>query len=158
MERPRAPIDYASLIPELVGLEGGPRAVEVWLANIGRYDVAAAYASLFWPEFTAVDGCVLIGRSIPEPYADWRREHPDDPAAIEAVLNHHHILDLFPVAADPSPQLVRHLGTVLKEMWTAKLRQDFPGRAFVVSFPDDFDLEVDNPEITFYTKRASPDC
>ena len=48
---------------------------------------------------------------------------------------------------------MRLFGMTLKDMWTAKLRRDFPDREFVVSFPEEFDPEVDDPEITFYTKR-----
>ena len=45
------------------------------------------------------------------------------------------------------------VGMTLKDMCTTKLRRDFPDREFVISFPEEFDLDVDDPEITFYTKR-----
>lgn len=142
------------LIPELSGsLHGNPPTVDAWLTNVGRYDLAVAYASLFWPEFSEVDDCVLLGPGVPESYGEWRARYPDNPGSIEAVLNHRHILDLFLTTQEPSLELVRHLGTVLKEMWSAKLHRDFPDRQFVVSFPEEFDLEVDDPELTFYTKR-----
>jgi hypothetical protein len=73
-------------------------------------------------------------------------------AGIEAVLNHRHLFDLFLGSERPTRESVRHFGLVLKDMWTAKLRRDFPDRDFIVSFQEDFDLEVDDP-ITFYTKR-----
>jgi hypothetical protein len=153
MTEPRG-IDYARLIPELSEFgDSGVWAIDVWLANIGRYDAALAYLSLFWPEFTVVDDCVLLGAAVPESYAEWKAKHGSDPSAIEAVLNHRHLFDLFPVAPEPSRDVVLHLGRGLKEMWTAKLPRDFPDRRFVVSFPEDFDVEVDNPEITFYANR-----
>ena len=153
--REQRPVDYAKLIPELSAYsDSGPWAIDVWLANIGRYDAALAYASLFWPVFTEIDECVLLGPGVPESYAAWRASHGDDPGAIEAVLNHLHLLDLFPMAPEPSRDAVLHLGIVLREMWTAKLHRDFPDRQFIVSFSETFDLRVDNPEITFYTKRS----
>jgi len=124
---------------------------EAWLGSSGRFDHAVAYAGLFWPEFVEVDGCVLIGSSVPETYAEWKARYPNDPRVIETVLNHRHLLDLFETDDNPSPELVRVLGRALSEMWTAKLHRDFPD--LVVSFPEDFDLAFDNPDITFYTKR-----
>jgi hypothetical protein len=147
-------IDYARLIPELSEFcDSGPWAIEVWLANIGRYDAALAYLSIFGPEFTEVDDCVLLGPAVPDTYTDWKARHGNDPSAIEAVLNHRHLFDLFPVAPEPSREVVLQLGMALKEMWTAKLHRDFPARRCIVSFPADFDVEVDDPEITFCTIR-----
>jgi hypothetical protein len=146
-------MDYSQMLPEQLKpfASQGPWAIDVWLANVGRYDVAAAYASLFWPAFTEVDGCVLLGSAIPESYSGWKAKYGQDTHRIEAVLNHRHILDLFPMDRVATKELVLHLGSVLKEMWTEKLRRDFPDRRFVVSFPEDFNFSVDNPDITFYT-------
>ena len=69
------------------------------------------------------------------------------------MLNHRHLFDLFLGDQEPPRELVHHFGHVLKDMWTAKLQRDFPDREFMVSFPEDLDREVDDPEITFYTKR-----
>ena len=154
---PRSPpIDYAALIPELATyLDGEPGTVEMWLNWIGRYDAAVAYASLFWPEFVEVDGCVLLGPGVPESYAEWKASHPGDPSAIEATLNHLHLGDLFSQAPRPNAAVLLHLGCLLRETWSAKLARDFPDRAFVVEFQDDFHPEHDDPQITFHTRRAT---
>jgi hypothetical protein len=146
-------MDYSQLLPEQLQpfASQGPWAINVWLDNIGRYDAAAAYASLFWPAFTEVDGCVLLGPAVPKYYNEWKAKFGQETWKIESVLNHRHILDLFPMDRDPSKELILHLGNVMKEMWTEKLRRDFPDRKFVVSFPEDFNFGIDNPEITFYT-------
>ena len=147
-------MDYEKLIPELATfLEGKPASLEVWLANIGRYDHAIGYAWLFWPPFIEHDGCVFLGEEVADTYAQWKAKYGNDRQAMEAVINHQHILDLFPIAPEPNQALVAYLGNLLKEMWAAKLRLDFPGRLFVVDFPQEFDLAVDNPDITFWEKH-----
>ena len=142
--------NYKELIPELRSYpDDVGAAVEVWLTNLGRYDHAAAYASLFWPAFTEIEGCVLLGDRVPETYAEWKARLGEDPAAIESVLNHRHLSDLFIRAPEPSDELLEHLGEVLRDMWAAKLHQDFPDRQFVVTFNSD----ADDPEITFRSRR-----
>jgi hypothetical protein len=147
--------NYRRLIPDLESyFQDHPVDLEAWLSSFGRFDHSLAYAALFWPEFTEVDGCVLLGSRVPETYTEWKARHSNNPSGIEAVLNHRHVFDVFLYSSEqPSRELVRHFGLLLKDMWTTKLRRDFPDREFIVSFPEDFDLEMDDPEITFYTKR-----
>jgi len=150
----RNPPNFKQLIPELQPyFQDRPVDLEVWLSSFGRFDHAVGYAALFWPDFTTIDSCVLLGPRVPETYTQWKASHPNDPSGIEAVLNHRHLFDLFLSSAEPSGELVHLFGRLLKDMWTAKLRRDFPDREFIVSFPEEFDPEVDDPEITFYTKR-----
>lgn len=154
MGEERVQPDLRQLIPELQPyFQDRPVDLEVWLSSFGRFDHGLAYAALFWPDFTTIDDCVLLGPGVPETYSQWKASHPNDPSGIEAVLNHRHLFDLFPNGTEPSGELVRLFGMMLRDMWSAKLRRDFPDREFVVSFAEDFDLEVDDPEITFYTKR-----
>ena len=142
--------NYRDLIPELRSYPddiGAP--VVVWLTNFGRYDYAAAYASLFWPGFTEIDGCVLLGDRVPETCAEWKGQLGDDLSAIESVLNHRHLSHLFMRAPEPHDALLDHLGNVLRDTWAAKLRQDFPDREFVVTF----NSRHDDREITFCSRR-----
>jgi hypothetical protein len=142
--------DYKELIPELRSYpDGVGAAVEIWLTNFGRYDHAAAYASLFWPGFTEIDGCVLLGDRVPETYTEWKARLGGDLSAIESVLNHRHLSDLFMRGPEPHGELLEHLGEVLRDMWAAKLHQDFPDRQFVVTF----NSAADDPEITFCSRR-----
>jgi hypothetical protein len=147
--------NWNDMIPELsTFLEGKPIDPELWLTNIGRYDHAVGYGSLFWPSFVEHDGCIFLGGRVPETYPKWRAKFGHDIEAIESMLNHRHILDLFPCAPRPKQALVAHFGGILKEMWSAKLTRDFPTRQFEIEFADTFDLTVDNPSITFFTKGA----
>ena len=120
----------------------------MWLANLGRYEDALHYAALFWPAFVEVDGCVLLGSKAPDTLGDWQAKFAGDRVSVEAMLNHRHIHDLFLRAPEPTPQVTQELGLLLRDMWTAKLARDFPGREFVVTVS-----EGDDPEITFYAKR-----
>jgi hypothetical protein len=128
--------------------QGIPDDVSMWLASSGRFDDAVRYAELFWPAFAEIDGCVFLGARVPETYGEWKARLGADHAAIESVLNHRHILELFLRAPDPSREVTRHLGQTMQDMWAAKLQRDFPDRRFVVTLSDD-----DDPEITFYTER-----
>jgi len=144
--------NWQEMIPELLTfLDGKPASPELWLDNIGRYDHAIAYGLLFWPDFIEHEGCVFIGNSVPKSYPEWKAKFGDDRRAIEGMLNHQHIHDLFPVSPEPNGPLVAHLGQLPKEMRDAKLKRDFPDRKFTVFFPDKFEFGVDNPEITFYS-------
>src|SRR5215475_95015 len=114
--------DYKRLIPELRDyFQDRPVQLVAWLSSFGRFDHGLAYAALFWPEFIEVDGCVLLGSIVPETYAEWKASHPNDPTGIEAVLNHRHLFDLFPGTEEPSPEVVRLFGSLLKDTWTTKL-------------------------------------
>jgi len=125
-----------------------PIAAGTWLLNRGRYEDALYYATLFWPPFVEVEGCVLLGTKEPETFREWQAKCAGDRARIEAMLNHRHLEELFLAAPDPTPEMTRQFGRVLREMWMAKLAQDFPGQRFVVSVS-----EGEDPEITFCSER-----
>ncbi|QEL15597.1 hypothetical protein [Limnoglobus roseus] len=80
--------------------------------------------------------------------------------AVEAVLNHLHVADLFGaegpgLAARPelTAEQAVYLGRLLREMWAAKLARDFPGRRFTVTFPDDEREDVTEYEVTFFQEH-----
>ncbi len=110
-----------------------------WLYHAGSLGQAIAYAELFWPSFVEHDGCILLAdRYEPANFQGWMESTKGDRRAVEAVLNHTHILDLFLGSeTEPTRDQIVHLGATLKEMWTAKLNGEFPGRPIVVSFPSD---------------------
>ena len=75
--------------------------------------------------------------------------------AVEAVLNHRHILDLFyRPELKPTRAQVVYLGRLLKEMWAAKLQRDFPGKRFVVSLSEEEIEELLDYQVTFFQERA----
>ncbi len=125
--------------------------IDSWLAVVGTYEHAVAYARLFWPEFAVHDDCVLFAGFNENSLRGFMEQTGGNRKAVEAVMNHRHILDLFPnVAEDPSRELVVHLGRVLKDMWSSKLRRDFPSRNVTVSFPEEGNEDLLDYEITFF--------
>ena len=146
--------DHSRLIPELPLWNNG-RGIDIgsWTTCVGRFDHAVGYGALFWPEFIVHHGCVL--------FADFRRESFDgfmvqtrgDLRAVETVMNHRHIVDLFSERAGASEEVVLHLGRLLREIWSCKLQRDFPDRRIVVSFPEMPVEDLGEYEITFYQPR-----
>jgi hypothetical protein len=122
-----------------------------WLWFAGIPGQAVAYAELFWPEFVEYEGCVLLAAPDPANFREWMASTKGDRRAVEAVLNHQHVTDLFGErGAAMSREQVVHLGRRLRDMWAAKLAQDFPGRRFVVSFPEDGRESLQDYEVSFY--------
>ncbi|HEY1189510.1 MAG TPA: hypothetical protein VGE74_17830 [Gemmata sp.] len=148
------------LIPEARAFEWVDDLTPVgWLAHVGSFGQAIAFAELFWPEFVEHEGCVLLARRFdPVSFRQWIEATGGDRRAVEAVLNHTHILDLF-VHREPEPtrEQVVHLGRVLRAMWGAKLRTEFPGRALVVSFSDEELPDLLDYEITVFQVPAETD-
>ena len=140
------PIDYSALIPELPEWNNGKGIdVDGWLSGVGNFQLAIAFSRLFSPRFVEHDGCVLFAGFSQTTYNDFLHACNGDRKAVEAVMNHQHILDLFCHAADTATaaQLV-YLGRVLKDIFLVKLKHDFPGRTFEVQFDEGpFDQLID---------------
>jgi len=147
--------DYDALIPELRLWNAGKGGdIDVWLAGIGSYEHAVAYLRLFWPAFTVHEDCVLFADFNPESFRGFMEQTAGDKRRVEVVMNHHHILDLFPnVPQEPSKALIIHLGRSLKEIWSCKLKHDFPTRVIAVSFPEDETEDPRDYEITFFQDK-----
>ena len=143
------------LIPELLLWNNGEGIdAEDWLSCMGNYELAVAYAEFFWPQFVEHDGCVFRGSVNEKNYRDWIVSTKSHKTSVEAVMNHVHILDIFPdVEKPPSKEQIRYLGRKLKEMWKAKLLRDFPDKNITVSFHEDDSDDLLNYEITFYQER-----
>jgi hypothetical protein len=112
-----------------------------------------AYRRLFWPDFIEHDGCTFLSFD-EQRYREWFRTLEGDRERIEATMNHRHILDSLPEdVQDPTRDLVLGFGRLLGETWRAKLLRDFPGREFIVSFPEDYSEDLIDYEITFWQRR-----
>lgn len=123
-----------------------------WLANVGSLGQAIAYAELFWPTFVEHEGCILLSeRFNRDNFQSWLETTHGDRKAVEAVINHTHILDLFVRhETEPTREQVVSLGRNLKEMWQAKVDRDFPGRNVMVIFPEDAGEDLLGYEITIF--------
>lgn len=143
------------LIPELENWNNGDGInVESWIQCVGDYEHAIGYAELFWPTFEIYDGCVFSAGFDKTTYEAWMKSTEGNKTSVQVVMNHLHILDLFPnVETDPSGKQVVHLGRKLKEIWEAKLRLDFPDYNIVVSFPEEEYDDLLDYEITFFIQH-----
>ena len=109
-----------------------------------------AYQEIFWPNFVEHDGCIFLDFD-ENIYQQWLRRTGGDKQKIESVMNHRHILDFLPKAVEsPTHSLVVLFGQLLRDVWDAKLRRDFPERKFCVRFPSDECRDLTDYEITFY--------
>ena len=142
---------FEQLIPELKACEGD---IDSWIATIGRFDHAISYGYLFWPEFKIHNECVLFAECPAELFDHWMQATGRDLTAVETVLNHRQILDLFWNSEfKPTREAVLYLGRLLWDMWSCKLKRDFPAREIIVSFDEEFSEDLAEYEITFFQKR-----
>ena len=147
------PADFNDLIPELASWNEG-KGIDVvsWLGCIGRYDHAIAYAALFWPEFVVHDECIFFDVPEERNYREWMENLNGDRTQVEQMLNHRHIADLFYNSEfKPSDEVLKYIGQLLFEMWTCKLKRDFPQAKIQVALYGD---ESGDPQITFFRARA----
>src|SRR5258708_4376057 len=118
-----------SLIPETQNFDWISDLTPLaWLQHVGTFGQAIAFSELFWPDFIEHDGCILrVDRFEEANYQEWLKSTKGDRGAVEAVINHTHLIDLFPhQELQPTREQVVQLGNILKEMWQAKLNRDFP--------------------------------
>jgi hypothetical protein len=146
--------DFNELIPELKQWNNGDGiSVEGWLQCIGNYEYAVAYTTLFWPEFAIYEDCVFFADFGADTFSSWIEHTQGNKRATEAVMNHRHILDLFPnERTQPSREVTIYLGQLLKDMWQVKLKRDFPDRTIIVEFLEAVGEDLLDYQITFYHK------
>lgn len=133
-----------------------PSAASVWGQLGSNYDIeqASLFANLFCPAFVGVQGCVLLEAKFEtSAFHRWWQELHGDIAAIERMVNHTHLYDLFPRADDEELALLRyeHVAQSLIGCWEGALRRAFPDRSFAFSYatePDEY-----GPTITFWQVR-----
>jgi hypothetical protein len=127
--------------------------VECYISNFVPIRHMLAAAALLWPEFRVIENIVILDSSL-NSYPNWKDKIQTNPASVESILNHRHLMDIFEIPAHthptPTHAQILALGRLLKETWIAKLNRDFPTRTFTVDFPETFNLETDNPSITFW--------
>jgi hypothetical protein len=140
------------LIPELADWNDG-KGIDVrsWISCVGNYEHAIGYTEIFWPSFEYYDGCIFFKGFSKSNYHEWLENQKGNKLAVQAVVNHTHILDLFPnVDEQPSEQQVIFLGQTLKNMWHQKLKIDFPNHNCVVLFEEENCDDLLSYEITFF--------
>jgi hypothetical protein len=149
-------VDFRELLPRLKGHWSGSD-VDEWIAIEGNLEYLVGYARILWPEFVEHDECVFMTEHFSEKnYQDFMRQTGQDKTAVETVMNHVHILDLFnDMYSEPKPtrELILYVGRLIKETWLAKLKRDFPNRKVTVSFPEQHCDDLMQYEVSFFQER-----
>lgn len=119
-------------------------------------ETAALFGTLFWPEFIEVRGGVLLAEHYrPEAFAQWWRQYAGKRSAIEGMVNHTHLYDLFPHAeVDDALAAYEHLASTLRRCWNAALTVQFPGRRF--SFSYETEPVAYGPTLSFHQDDEQP--
>ena len=150
-------LDDEKLIPELRvwrDLNSESFSINAWTMASGNIKLAIGYSFLYSPDFIEYEGCVFLKDHFNVPnFEDWKlAEYVFNYAQIESVINHIHIPDLFPMDnEDINIDQIRYLGTKLCEIYSAKLKLEFPNKIFTVSFNGNEELEdLLDYELTFY--------
>ena len=115
--------------------------LESWICCEGNFSLAVGYASVFWPEFTLFDGYILR-KGFSQDALRGFEQNGRNRQSVEWVMNHLHIADIQHGGCnDISKDKLLVLGNVLKEIYEAKLRWEFPDRPCTVEFfiPEDTD-------------------
>ena len=108
-------------------------------------------SKLFWPAFIEHRDCILRGDAFSQEHFDgFMTATKHDKRSVEHVVNHLHVVDIFPDHPLTLSQVL-FVGRTLREMWEAKLARDFPERVFLVTFQEPLDEDdVLEGEVTFY--------
>ena len=126
--------------------------LESWVGCEGNFKLAVGYAAIFWPSFVEFEGYILRAGFGLDALRGFEVQTNGDRASVEAVMNHLHIADIQSYGSpDLTPDKAVHLGGVLRDIYDAKLRWQFPDRPCRVSFyapTDESDLIA--YEVTFW--------
>lgn len=132
-----------SMVAELAAWNNGHGIdLESWTACSGDFKLAVGYSSVFWPRFELIgDYIVRVRENVTvESIQAYEQQAKNDKCSVEWVSNHLHIADIqHHGCEDISEDKIVFLGRVLKEIWEAKLRWQFPDRPCEVKFyePED---------------------
>lgn len=143
--------DFEALIPEMREWNNG-RGIDVdaWISCVGTYELAIGYSRIFWPRFVEYEDLVLREESFtPKSVQGFRSQPGATRASVEAVINHLHLVDLHMNVQEVTREQLVYLGRVLREIYQARLRMDFPERTFTVSFFEESEDLLDL-ELTFF--------
>lgn len=127
--------------------------LESWIGCEGRFSLAVGYASIFWPAFKLFEGYILPDGASEDSLRSFE-QNGGSRKSVEWVMNHVHIADIhYRGCEDISKDKLVLLGTVLKEIYEAKLLWQFPDRpcTVVLFIPDDPD-DLTEYQLSFWQK------
>lgn len=91
---------------------------------------AAAFATLFWPEFLVHDDRIFLKERFSSAQYAALLDQGLSGSEAQALMNHVHIDDLLGYNDDAADlETATHLAEVLAQAWAAKIQLDYPGSA-----------------------------
>lgn len=94
---------------------------------------------LFFPKFIEFDGCVFFQDHFSEEnYFSWKERLGNDRVAIEKVINHVHVYDVFAnFTTKLEDSIFERIGRLLQLSWSIYLRREFPHKRIIVDYSND---------------------
>ncbi|THF67964.1 hypothetical protein E7T06_18610 [Deinococcus sp. Arct2-2] len=149
---PLPPIQHLPRLKVQQELWGEQFDLSEYLNKKGNRDLAVAFASLFWPQFIEVDGCILRAENYdPVSFQNWMKSTEGNRSQVESVLNHLHVYDLFQDDLEHPLEVYEYLAQILHRTWQAALTEQFPDKKFKFHYatePDDY-----GPTLYFWQDR-----
>jgi hypothetical protein len=113
-----------------------------WLNVVSDVSVAAAFGKLFWPDFVVHDGGIFLREFFSEEtYKEWKAQPGMNTFAVERVMNHVHVADLFlnSKLTPPDDSAISYLAAVLGKLWSLRALEDFGPNRVIVDLENDSD-------------------
>jgi len=103
--------------------------------NIHPEDVLIL-SELFFPKFIEIDDCIFFEFRFDEnTYQTWRLNFGNDRRAIEAMINHVHIYDIFShCEPDIEDSVFDRLAQVLQNAWSMYFQKVFPDKKIEIEY------------------------
>jgi hypothetical protein len=111
-----------------------PYTLQNYIETRGTFELAVAFAELFWPTFVEREGCILRADVFSEErFQQWWAESSGDRRVVECAMNLLHVEDLIPSDTTPlAAEVYGHLAEAIAQMWRARVQLVFPHRRVVV--------------------------
>ena len=124
-----------------------PRTAAVYVQQEVSLAAVAAMTDLLCPRFVDVEGAVLLERKwSSKSFQSWQEHFHGDLRAVESMLNHEHLWDLFTSDGDADKAALEIVAERMAITWKAAAEAQFPDRAFVCEVTDEY-----GPTVTITT-------
>jgi hypothetical protein len=130
-----------------------PADTSAYIAQEVSVTGATVLSELFFPELVEVQDCVLLAtRYEPSNFDGWWERTGGDHTAIERVLNHLHLWDLFEPSGEEEERALDVLSRKIAFAWRSCAEARFPERSFEVNVTDEY-----GPTVVMSTRRQDSD-
>ena len=127
-----------SLTSQLAQWNGGAGiSAADWICCVGRYDHFVGFSRVLWPEFLEHQDRIYLSDFFSQDRLAQMLADGATASAAQAMVNALDLSQLFSAAGEPvETDQILYLAGTLKQAWSAKLQQDFPGRTIRVTMHD----------------------